>query len=157
MSQTEIDHAWMVRALQLADQAGEQDEVPVGAVIVCDGEVIGEGWNQPIGQCDPSAHAEIQAIRSASKNVQNYRLPGATLYVTIEPCIMCAGAIIHARLARIVFGAQETKAGALVSQLSLFELPFINHRPEVLGGVMAQECSTKMSDFFRMKRARAKR
>ncbi|PCI47247.1 MAG: tRNA adenosine(34) deaminase TadA [Moraxellaceae bacterium] len=156
MSQIEMDQRWMEYALQLAERAADEDEVPVGAVVVCDDQVVGEGWNQPIGQCDPSAHAEIQAIRSASKHRQNYRLTGSTLYVTIEPCIMCAGAIIHARISRVVFGASESKAGALTSQLKLLEQPFINHHPEVLGGVMAQACSARMSRFFKLKRQRAK-
>ena len=137
---------------ELADRAAEEDEVPVGAVIVEDNQLIGEGWNQPIGLCDPSAHAEIQALRSASKSRQNYRLTGATLYVTIEPCIMCAGAMIHARVARVVFGAKESKAGALISQLNLFEQPFINHHPQIKAGVMEQACAAKLSDFFKLKR-----
>lgn len=157
MNQAESDHRWMAHALKLAQQAAEEDEVPVGAVVVREDRVVGEGWNQPIRQCDPSAHAEIQAIRAASRNLQNYRLTGATLYVTIEPCIMCAGAIIHARISRVVFGARESKAGALFSQLTLLEQPFINHHPEVVGGVLEQACSAEISSFFKRKRARAKK
>lgn len=139
-------------SLELARRAGDSNEVPVGALIARDGQIIGRGFNQPISSCDPTAHAEIVAIRDAAKNVGNYRLPGSTLYVTIEPCAMCAGAIVHARIDRVVFGAREPKAGALVSQGRFFEQPFLNWRPEVVGGVMEEECASLMRDWFAAKR-----
>ncbi|MDO6562799.1 tRNA adenosine(34) deaminase TadA [Amphritea sp. 1_MG-2023] len=150
------DLYWMSRALQLAEQAAVVDEVPVGAVVVLDNQMIGEGWNQPISGQDPSAHAEIMALRDAAKNMANYRLSDATLYVTIEPCTMCAGAIVHARIKRVVFGALEPKAGAVVSQSQLFEQPWLNHWPEWTGGVMAESCREAISRFFRRRRAEKK-
>jgi tRNA(adenine34) deaminase len=143
---------WMRRALQLAGKAKSLGEVPVGAVIVKDDEIIGEGFNQPITSNDPSAHAEIVALRDAGARVGNYRLPGAILYVTIEPCTMCAGALIHARVAKVVFGAREPKAGALVSNLHLHEAAVYNHRLAVEEGPLARECGTLLSDFFRNRR-----
>lgn len=150
------DLRWMSRALQLAEQAAAVDEVPVGAVVVLDGEVIGEGWNQPISGHDPTAHAEIMALRDAAVKIENYRLAGATLYVTIEPCTMCAGAIVHARIKRVVFGAVEPKAGAVVSQGQLFGQSWLNHWPEVTGGVLADQCREAISQFFRRRRAEKK-
>lgn len=154
--QQQIDEQWMRQALALAEQAAAQGEVPVGALVVRDGVVLGEGKNGPIGQCDPSAHAEIQALRAACAKERNYRLPGATLYVTIEPCTMCAGAIVHARVDRVVFGATEPKAGAVVSQSKIFELPCMNTQVDYAQGILAQQCSELMSRFFSERRARKK-
>jgi tRNA(adenine34) deaminase len=149
------DHeTWMKQALVLAQQAQAQGEVPVGAVIVRDDVILGEGFNQPITTHDPSAHAEIVALRAATINSCNYRLPGTTLYVTIEPCTMCVGAMIHARIDKVVFGAREPKAGALVSNLQLHEATIYNHRLKVEEGVLAEECSALMSDFFQGRRNR---
>ncbi|WP_416391929.1 tRNA adenosine(34) deaminase TadA [Alloalcanivorax xenomutans] len=146
------DQYWMARALALAERAAEQGEVPVGAVLVRDGEIIGEGYNRPILSHDPSAHAEIGALRDAAARAGNYRLPDSTLYVTIEPCTMCFGAMIHARVARLVYGAREPRAGVCESQLGLPERDFYNHRLEVTGGVLADQASQLMRDFFRRKR-----
>ena len=147
------DEHWMWRALQLADQAEQKDEVPVGAVLVRDGIEIGAGYNCPIGSNDPTAHAEIVALRAAARGQANYRLPGSTLYVTIEPCTMCVGAIVHARVSRVVFGAREPKAGAVVSHDRLLEKTSLNWRVDVREGVLADTCSTRMSAFFKRKRA----
>tara|TARA_B110000858_G_scaffold141288_1_gene160359 strand:- start:12423 stop:12905 length:483 start_codon:yes stop_codon:yes gene_type:complete len=146
------DERWMREALSLAKQAGELGEVPVGAIVVQDGEIIGRGFNQPIRSCDATAHAEIVAIRDASQFRNNYRLPGTSLYVTIEPCTMCLGAMIHARIERLVFGATEPRAGAVVSQASLLDAEHFNHRLSFVGGVLADECSVLMQNFFRSKR-----
>ncbi|WP_420897538.1 tRNA adenosine(34) deaminase TadA [Amphritea opalescens] len=146
----------MTRALALAEQAAALNEVPVGAIVVLDGQIIGEGWNQPISGHDPTAHAEMMALRDAAANMGNYRLADATLYVTIEPCTMCAGAIVHARIKRLVFGAVEPKAGAVVSNSQLFEQPWLNHWPVATGGVMAEQCSEVISQFFRRRRAEKK-
>ena len=143
---------WMREALGLAQQAAEADEVPVGAIVVHNGEIIGRGFNQPIRSCDATAHAEIVAIRSASQFRNNYRLPGTTVYVTIEPCTMCLGAMIHARVDRLVFGATEPRAGAVVSQGSLLEAGHFNHQLSFIDGVLAEECSSLMQSFFRNKR-----
>ncbi|GLS27561.1 tRNA adenosine(34) deaminase TadA [Marinibactrum halimedae] len=156
MSDLPEDERWMRYALALSERARDAGEVPVAAVIVQKGEVIGEGWNQPISGCDPTAHAEVIALRAAAKKVSNYRLPECDMYVTIEPCTMCVGAIIHARIRRLVFGAFEPKAGAVVSQLQLCEQPLYNHRVEVTSGVLAQECSQAISDFFKARRAEKK-
>lgn len=142
----------MQYALRLAEHAGEHDEVPVGAVVIADGQVIGEGWNQPISACDPTAHAEIVALRDAAQRVGNYRLTGATLYVTLEPCLMCAGAIIHARIGRLVFGASDPKRGAVNSTAHAFETQGLNHRVTFTGGVMASACAARLHDFFRARR-----
>jgi tRNA(adenine34) deaminase len=146
------DEAWMRRALELARLAEEQGEVPVGALLVCDGEVIGTGWNQPIAAHDPTAHAEIMALRSAAQQIGNYRLSGSTLYVTLEPCVMCAGAIIHARVARVVFGATDPKTGAAGSVFDTLLSPLHNHRLEVAGGVLAEECGILLKTFFQARR-----
>ena len=143
---------WMREALSLAQQAAEADEVPVGAIVVHNGEIIGRGFNQPIRICDATAHAEIVAIRSASQFRSNYRLPGTTVYVTIEPCTMCLGAMIHARVDRLVFGATEPRAGAVVSQGSLLEAGHFNHQLSFIDGVLAEECSSLMQSFFRNRR-----
>lgn len=147
------DEQWMRHALVLAERAEQEGEVPVGAVLVgADGAMLGEGFNQPIGRCDPSAHAEIVALRAAASTVGNYRLPDTTLYVTVEPCAMCAGALVHARVARLVYGASEPRAGVVNSQLALLEQPFFNHRVAVTGGVLAEECGRRISGFFAGKR-----
>ena len=146
------DLDFMQQALALAHQASMQGEVPVGALVVLDGEVIGRGFNQPIGRHDPTAHAEIVALRDAALTLGNYRLPGCTLYVTVEPCAMCAGAIQYARIARVVYGTVEPKTGACGSVVNLFAEPRLNHHTEVAGGVMAESCAEIVSDFFRRRR-----
>ena len=149
------DHdSFMRMALEQARLAQESGEVPIGAVVVLDGLVIGRGFNAPIGQTDPTAHAEIRAIREAAHRVANYRLTGATLYVTVEPCLMCVGACVHARVKTIVFGAAEPRTGALESTVRAAELPGHNHRCEVVGGVRADECRTLMQEFFEARRGR---
>ena len=142
------DRLWMGRALELARQGETLGEVPVGAVLVRDGEVLGEGFNAPISLHDPSAHAEIQALRAAALSTANYRLPNSTLYVTIEPCTMCAGALVHARVARLIFGAPEPRAGAVLSNLAALDRPGLNHRVSWLGGVREAECATLLQSFF---------
>lgn len=145
----------MREALRLAQQAADAGEVPVGALIVQNGQVIGRGYNQPVKTHDPSAHAEICALRTAGQVIGNYRLPEATLYVTIEPCTMCYGAIIHARIKRLVYGAAEPKYGAVLSGQKLLEKGHFNHSPEVLNGVLELECSQLMKQFFTSKRRQA--
>ena len=142
----------MHEALLLARKAAAQDEVPVGAILIQDNAIIGQGWNRPIHGHDPTAHAEIQAIRNAGQNINNYRLPDTTLYVTLEPCTMCAGAIIHARIARVVFGAFDPRTGAIESVINTFDQPHHNHRPDYLGGVREAECSDLLKSFFEKKR-----
>src|SRR5262245_19593145 len=139
-------------ALAEAARAQALGEVPIGAVVVANGVVIGAGCNRPISAVDPTAHAEIDAMRLAAQTVGNYRLTGATLYVTVEPCLMCVGAMVHARIGLVVFGAPEPKAGALVSRIKAHESPGLNHRLEVLGGVLEYECRTMLQDFFRARR-----
>jgi len=146
------DERWMREALSLAGEAGDADEVPVGAIVVHQGEIIGRGFNQPIRSCDATAHAEIIAIRSASRFRSNYRLPGTTLYVTIEPCTMCLGAMIHARIERLVFGATEPRAGAIVSQAALIDAVHFNHQLSFTEGVLADQCSSLLQNFFRSRR-----
>lgn len=146
------DLRWMQQALLLAKEAATQGEVPVGAVLVRDRELLGTGSNGPIGQCDPTAHAEINALREAAKTMGNYRLPGATLYVTLEPCTMCFGALVHARIARLVFAAFEPRAGVVGSQLSLQTASFYNHSMDVEGGLLEAESSALLRDFFRVRR-----
>jgi tRNA(adenine34) deaminase len=146
------DEQWMRRALALADAAAALGEVPVGAVLVRDGEVIGEGCNRPVSLCDPTAHAEIRAIRDAAQRIGNYRLSGSALYVTIEPCTMCAGALVHARVATLVYGAPEPRAGAVVSTARVLDNPTLNHRVVARGGVLAAECASRMRRFFAAKR-----
>jgi tRNA(adenine34) deaminase len=143
---------FMRSALAEAERARQMGEVPVGAVVVMEGCVIGSGGNQPIALADPTAHAEINALRAAARKVGNYRLTGATLYVTIEPCLMCVGAMIHARIGLVVYGAVEPRAGALVSAVRAHETPGLNHSLEVLGGVLEEECRQVMQDFFRQRR-----
>ena len=142
----------MLRALGLADRAGAEGEVPVGAVLVKDGEVVGEGWNRPISASDPTAHAEIVALREAARRLANYRLADTTLYVTLEPCAMCAGAIIHARVARVVFAARDPKGGAAGSVFDLLGTDRLNHRVEVAGGVLAEETARRLQAFFQTRR-----
>ena len=148
--------AFMAQAIIEAKKADLKNEVPVGAVVVVDGEIIGRGFNQPITSCDPSAHAEIMALRDAAKNISNYRLKDATLYVTIEPCTMCAGAIIHSRVSTLVYGATEPKAGVAKSQEQIFEKPYFNHSLEVIDGVMAEECTLVIQEFFKRRREEKK-
>lgn len=146
------DEEWMRRALDLADRAASCDEVPVGAVLVRDGKLLGEGWNQVITARDPSAHAEIVALRDAASRIGNYRLPGSTLYVTIEPCTMCAGAMVHARVETLVFGAREPRAGVVCSTCAMLDEPRFNHRVAWREGVLADEAGSRLQAFFRERR-----
>lgn len=146
------DEDWMLRALQLACKAKEAGEVPVGAVLVKDGVCIAEGWNCPIGTNDPSAHAEMMALRTGGVVLGNYRLVDTTLFVTLEPCLMCMGAIVHARIQRLVFGAPDPKRGAVCSALQLADAAFLNHRIDYTGGVLAEDCSALLKDFFQRRR-----
>ena len=146
------DHEGMQHALSLAKKAQINGEVPVGAALYLDGQIIGEGYNAPIARHDASAHAEIVALRDAGQQLGNYRLPGTTLYVTLEPCIMCIGAISQARVKRLVYGSDDPKRGAIVSALNLSTLDFLNHRIEVERGVLADHCSQILKDFFQSKR-----
>ena len=155
-SATEEDLMWMRHALTLADKAESIGEVPVGACVVLNGELIGEGFNTPITDNDPSAHAELRAVKEAASTVQNYRLIDATLYVTLEPCSMCAGMLVHARVKRVVFGAKDAKTGAAGSVMNLLQHPALNHQLEVVSGVLADECANKLSDFFRKRRKEIK-
>ncbi len=142
-------------ALDLARQAGAAGEVPVGAVVVLNGEVVGRGWNQPIGRHDPTSHAEVMALRDAAGQLGNYRLPGSTLYVTLEPCAMCAGAIMHARVGRVVFGARDPKTGVAGSVIDLFAETRLNHHTSIEGGILAEECGALLSGFFAARRGRS--
>ena len=142
----------MSAALELAREARERGEVPVGAVLVMDGEILGRGFNQPVSLNDPTAHAEIVALRQAGREIGNYRLPGSTMYVTIEPCQMCVGAMIHARIARVVYGTAEPKAGAIESAMRAHEHPALNHRMQATGGVLEAECRGMIQEFFRERR-----
>ena len=142
----------MRRALELARRAQEEGEVPVGAVVVLEEKILGEGWNRPIAASDPTAHAEIQAMRAASSARSNYRLTGATLYVTLEPCVMCVGAMFHARIGRVVFGASDPKTGAAGSIVDLFKNEKLNHQAQIQGGVLAGECGALLSRFFASRR-----
>ena len=146
------DEGFMREALALAEQGAALGEVPVGAVLVLDGQVVGRGFNCPISRHDPSAHAEMVAIRDAALRLQNYRLPGSTLYVTLEPCSMCAGLIVHSRIQRVVYGTTEPKAGVAVSRGQFFDQAFLNHRVLVEGGLLAEQCSEMLSQFFRQRR-----
>lgn len=143
---------FMRAALDEARRGSEAGEVPVGAVVVLDGQVVGRGFNQPIGARDPTAHAEIVALREAARALGNYRLVSTTVYVTIEPCLMCVGAMVHARVGTVVFGATEPKAGALVSSCRAHELPSLNHRIEVVGGILEDECRAVIQEFFKTRR-----
>ena len=146
------DAQFMREAVVEARLAGDRDEVPVGAVVVLDGVVVGRGSNQPIHGVDPTAHAEIVALRAAARTVGNYRVTGASLYVTVEPCLMCAGAVLHARIGRLVYGATEPKAGAVRSALRVLDAPSLNHRVEVVGGVLEPECRALIQTFFAERR-----
>ena len=148
----ERDRHWISHALKLAERAEEEGEVPVGAIIVRDNKLISEGWNQPIKGHDPTAHAEIMALRAAGKVESNYRLSGATLYVTLEPCVMCVGAITHARIKRVVYGADDPRAGAAGSAFSLLGNDQFNHSPEVQSGILADECGEILRNFFKARR-----
>lgn len=150
------DEYWMRQALQLALRAQEEGKVPVGALLVLDNQVIGEGWNRPIGRHDPTAHAEIMALRQGGSVLQNYRLLNATLYVTLEPCVMCAGAMVHSRIRRLVYGAPDVKTGAAGSLVDILRHPGMNHQVEILSGVLAEECAATLSNFFRMRREQQK-
>ncbi|MCY1284069.1 tRNA-specific adenosine deaminase [compost metagenome] len=146
------DERFMREALQLAGEGAALGEVPVGALLVQDGQVVGRGFNCPISRRDPSAHAEMVAIRAAAATLDNYRLPGSTLYVTLEPCSMCAGLIVHARIQRVVYGTTEPKAGVAISRGEFFAQAFLNHRVLVEGGVLAEECGAVLSEFFKARR-----
>jgi tRNA(adenine34) deaminase len=146
------DEHWLRHAYQLARDAAADGEVPVGAVVVCDDEMIGEGSNRPISSTDPTAHAEIVALRAACKRQNNYRLAGATLYVTLEPCVMCSGAMLHARIERLVFGAFDPNSGAAGSVINVLDVPRLNHRVAVRGGVLEQQCAGQLKEFFRLRR-----
>lgn len=150
------DEHWMRHAMNQALKAQDEGEVPVGAVLVLDNQVIGEGWNRSIGHHDPTAHAEIMALRQGGNAVQNYRLLNATLYVTLEPCVMCAGAMIHSRIRRVVYGAADAKTGAAGSLLDVLRHPGMNHQVEITAGVLAEACSEQLSAFFRFRRSQKK-
>lgn len=150
------DEFWMRKALALADKAWDAGEVPVGAVLVVDEQIVGEGWNQSISRHDPSAHAEMLAIRQAGEKVQNYRLVDATLYVTLEPCPMCAGLLIHSRIKRLVFGAADYKTGFAGSLTNLLDDQRLNHQVAVTRGVLGEDCAEKLSAFFKMRRLQKK-
>ena len=147
-----IDEPFMRLALEEAERAFECGEVPIGAVIVFDGEVVASGYNRPLGNIDPTAHAEIVALREAAATLGNYRLTQAVVYVTLEPCLMCVGALVHARVRRVVFGAHEPKTGALGSAIDALAIPTLNHRFEITGGVLEDECREVVQRFFRMRR-----
>jgi tRNA(adenine34) deaminase len=150
----EQDEAFMREALALAREAAGVDEVPVGAVVVIDGEIVGRGFNQPIRRHDPTAHAEVMALRDAAARIGNYRLPDSTLYVTLEPCVMCSGAIMHARVGRVVFGARDPKTGAAGSVVDLYAEARLNHHADIVGGVLAEESGALLSGFFAARRAK---
>lgn len=151
---SERDEFFMREALALAREAGTLGEVPVGAVVVLDGGIVGRGFNHPIGRHDPTAHAEVMALRDAAKNLGNYRLPGCELYVTLEPCVMCSGAIFHARIARVVYGAKDPKTGVAGSVFDLYAETRLNHHASIEGGVLAAECGQLLSAFFSARRQR---
>lgn len=150
-----MNNSYMHEAIELARQAAACEEVPVGAVLVRDGQIIGRGYNQPIARHDPSAHAEVMALRDAAARAGNYRLPGSTLYVTLEPCAMCVGAILHARVEAVFFGASDPKTGAAGSVIDLFAETRLNHHTSVTGGLLAEECGELLSNFFAGRRARS--
>ena len=150
------EQKWMQVAINLANHASSIDEIPVGAIIVYENKIIGEGWNQPISSNDPTAHAEIMALRDAGKNIGNYRLPDATMYVTLEPCAMCAGAIVHARLAKLVYAVDDPKTGACGSVLNLLQIDEFNHKVEIENGIMKEECRSLIQSFFKEKRVKQK-
>lgn len=147
-----MDEYWMQHALRLAEEAQAQGEVPVGAVLVRNNQLISEGYNRPILTNDPTAHAEIVALRAAAQQIANYRLVDTTLYVTLEPCLMCAGAIMHARIGRLVYGATDPRAGAIVTQIKALDYPFLNHRVDHVGGLLPEPCGEILSSFFKQRR-----
>ena len=149
------DEFFMREAISLALAAECLGEVPVGALVVRDGVIVGRGFNSPIGDHDPTAHAEIAALRDAARNLRNYRLPGCELFVTLEPCVMCAGALMQARIARLIYGARDPKTGVHGSVVDIFAVERLNHHTEVLGGVLARECGQLLSDFFAARRSRS--
>ena len=146
------DIDWMQYALRLAERAEQEGEVPVGAVLVLNDEIIGEGWNRPIAAHDPTAHAEVMALRAGAAKMGNYRLNDTTLYVTLEPCVMCAGAMVHARIKRLVFGASDPKSGAIVSVFNILDSARLNHRVEYVSGILSDECGGMLSQFFEARR-----
>lgn len=150
------DEYWMRKALSLALRAQEEGEVPVGALLALDNQVIGEGWNRPIGRHDPTAHAEIMALRQGGTLLQNYRLLNAALYVTLEPCVMCAGAMVHSRIRRLVYGTADEKTGAAGSLVDILRHPGMNHQVKIVSGVLAEECTATLSNFFRIRREQKK-
>jgi tRNA(adenine34) deaminase len=152
MTQAELDQQYMRMAIEQAQLAAQSGEVPVGAVLVKDGQVISKAFNKPIANHDPSAHAEMLALRQAALAEENYRIPGSTLYVTLEPCAMCSGAILHARIDRVVYGAPDPKTGAAGSVLDIFASKQINHQTSVEGGIMSEECGQLLRDFFKGRR-----
>jgi tRNA(adenine34) deaminase len=152
MTQTELDQQYMRMAIEQAQLAAQSGEVPVGAVLVRGGQVISRAFNKPITNHDPSAHAEMLALREAALAEENYRIPGSTLYVTLEPCAMCSGAMLHARIDRVVYGAQDPKTGAAGSVLDIFSSKQINHQTSVEGGIMSEECGQLLRDFFKGRR-----
>tara|TARA_B110000196_G_scaffold60132_1_gene50082 strand:+ start:122 stop:568 length:447 start_codon:yes stop_codon:yes gene_type:complete len=147
-----MSEEWMQFALGLAREAARHDEVPVGAVVVRENQIVGRGFNQPIGRHDPTAHAEIMALRDAAQTLGNYRLPGCTLVVTVEPCTMCAGALVHARIEQLIFGAREPRAGAVCSSSRVLDNPGLNHKVTVIEGVLEKECKALMAAFFQERR-----
>jgi tRNA(adenine34) deaminase len=151
-NQSQSDEYWMQYAIEQANLAHEQDEVPIGAVLVKDNKLVASGFNQPISSTDPTAHAEIICLRNAAQELNNYRLPNTTLYVTLEPCAMCAGAIIQARISRVVYAAYEPKSGAIKSVFQLFDNPTLNHRVNVSSGILAEESALILKQFFKNKR-----
>jgi tRNA(adenine34) deaminase len=146
------DELWMKEALALARQASAEGEVPVGAVLILNDKIIGQGWNRPITSHDPTAHAEIQALRQAAEHLGNYRLTGAEMYVTLEPCVMCAGALVHARVARLVFGGRDLRFGGVRSKFRIADSDLLNHQVEIVEGVLAAPCVALLEDFFRQRR-----
>jgi tRNA(adenine34) deaminase len=152
MTQVELDQQYMRMAIEQAQLAAQSGEVPVGAVLVKDGQVISKAFNKPIANHDPSAHAEMLALREAALAEENYRIPGSTLYVTLEPCAMCSGAMLHARIDRVVYGASDPKTGAAGSVLDIFASKQINHQTSVEGGIMSEECGQLLRDFFKGRR-----
>lgn len=150
------DEDWMRYALELAERADKEGEIPVGAVLVQDNQVIAEGWNRPISTHNPTAHAEIMVLQQGGLALQNYRLLNTTLYVTLEPCVMCAGAMVHSRIQRLVYGASDLKTGAAGSLMDILGHPGMNHHVEVTAGILAEECSARLSDFFKRRREQIK-
>jgi len=156
VTQIEVDEYWMERALELAKNAQDAGEIPVGALLVKDNQLIASGWNRSIESHNPTAHAEIMALQQAGQVLSNYRLLDTTLYVTLEPCIMCAGAMVHSRIGRLVYGAKDFKTGACGSYINIMERPGLNHYVEVTGGILEETCSAMLSAFFKMRRAQKK-